>query len=401
MKQTVPWLYYESQGKAVSESTKLTMRLALDSSDVPSTVILWLARYTMNGTFLGYSELTSQLSLCDIQSVDDITAFKSVGHNYLKECDYDLTQIINATETTFYELFIQDTGTSAGKLVDVPVRILNYDSSTDKTTYKYVHRFFLYDNICMNKASDPSLRYIRWAYSMSLRIQLRTDANEQIYVPILTIEYHERSVDYIKGTNSNGRSSFTVTYFMSPSYFLYVALIFLIILTIIALAIAAYRIYVWWQSNPSNPRELYAGSYKFYAAWSGIYLACHTWSLTFFWYLFSISAYWYALYKIATRSYLFLPDSTDYGSAYIYFDAVFGALLATQLITVILKIASQVTCDFFFIDWETPKVEERQGKIVSKVNVWRSIIVANEFGELMCEGLLSVTLNYIIFIFFF
>ncbi len=131
-----------------------------------------------------------------------------------------------------------------------------------------------------------------------------------------------------------------------------------------------------------------------------MYILCHTWSLIFFWYLFAITVYWFIVYKLMSRAYLFLPDVTDYESTYQKFDAVFGTLLATQFITVVLKIVAQSSYDIFFIDWESSHIEERQGKQVSKVNVWRSLLVANETSEMMSEGLISVTMNYIIFVFF-
>eukprot|EP01022_Parablepharisma_sp_SALTPOND_P016731 TRINITY_DN2524_c0_g1_i1.p1 TRINITY_DN2524_c0_g1~~TRINITY_DN2524_c0_g1_i1.p1 ORF type:complete len:1045 (+),score=62.94 TRINITY_DN2524_c0_g1_i1:73-3135(+) len=400
-KEGIPWLYYNTQGKAVSESDRLKTKYAIDSTTNPTSIELWVAKYSMNGTFLGYSSFDNEGFLCHVQSILDIEDFKKIGHNYINKCDYDLSQVLNVTETVFYELFIRSTTDSgAVTLIDVPTRVLNYDDSTEKDDYKYVRRFFVYDNICTDKSSDPKNSYIRWAYSMTLRVQLKEDAKDEIYVPTLTIEYRERSVEYVANGDGVVESKFTVVYFKDFSGILIKAMIALIVISVCALLISVYRIYVWWQANPASPVDLSLGSYKLYAIWSSIYLICHTWAVLFFWYLFGISAYYYLFFKLTSRPSIFLPDPTDYSAGYMQFDAVFGTLLALQVLCVVLKIVAQSSYDIFFIDWETPKLEERQGKQVYKVNAWREVFVANEVCEAMCEGTISVTLNYVVFIFF-
>lgn len=97
---------------------------------------------------------------------------------------------------------------------------------------------------------------------------------------------------------------------------------------------------------------------------------------------------------------MFLPDSTNYSGTYQYFDSVYIAVIVTHIITIILKIAKQSSYDVFFIDWEKPKLEERQGVAVTKVNSWRTFFVANEFKEYMQESVINITTNYMIFYFF-
>ena len=215
---------------------------------------MWVASYAMNGTFLGYSQLGTQLTICPLSQITVVSDFLKMGHNYVGTCQFDLNYILNTTDTLFYELYIRDLN---GNLYDVPVRILNYDTSTDPSQYSYVRRFFMYDNICYKNVNDQKYAYIRWAYSIQLKIELNTNANEQIYVPTLTIQYRERSVSYLTSNNVLTQSTFQVIYFMNISSFLRVALIFLIILTIIAICIAIYRIYLWRQVNPPEPKELY------------------------------------------------------------------------------------------------------------------------------------------------
>ncbi len=241
------------------ESARVKSKFAIDSSSTPTQLELWVARYAFNGTFLGYSAFDKNMLLCHVGNVDDIYDAMGIAHNFYKECDYNLSQIFNFTETAFYEMYILDRGADSGSdLIDVPVRIKNYDGSTNKDDYKYVRRFFLYDNICKDQASDSKYRYIRWAYKMELRIELKKGSQEEIYVPTLTIEYRERSTDYVSSTNSMTKSSMRVIYYMDTSSFLLVAVIFLIVLTVIALVISAYRIYIWWQTNPSNPPGLHS-----------------------------------------------------------------------------------------------------------------------------------------------
>lgn len=238
----------------MQQSSRIKMKVAVDSQTTTTMLDYWLAKYALNGTFLGYTQLEARIFLCPIDSIVDIAGMRSIGVNYHIECEFDLNELLNATEPIFYELFLRDTaGTNGSALVDVPTRIINYDQTTDKTQYKYVRRFFVYDNICKNRVTDLTKEYVRWLYKATLRTELKTDRQEEIYVPTLTLEYHERSVDTIMKTSSMATSTFDSIYFMDISSMVLGSMITLIIVTIFAGVVAAYRIYKWWLLNPSTP----------------------------------------------------------------------------------------------------------------------------------------------------
>jgi len=399
-KRGLPWLYYTIYGKAVSESSNLNTKYAFDSNTLQTSIDLVVARYSLDGTFLGYSPFDSEGFLCRVKSIRDTDDIKRLGHNYFLECEYDLRELYDLHETIFYELYIKrHDGTPDPKLLGIPIWLRNYDTAEDKDNYRYVHRFFLYDNIAYKNANSGDA-YLRWASRMRLRVKLNKDRNDEIYIPTLEIKYNERDTSTVNNTNAYSNCEFRMIYYQDYGKVLRDALIALIILTIFSLIIAAYRIYTWIKVNPSTPSNLLAGSYTFYAAYSWIFFIVHSWGILLFWCLFGISAYFYLFFKLAKRPYLFLPDATDYSSGYKQFDALFGTILAIHCICAILRIIQQSRYDIFLIDWEEAKPELRQGRRIRIVNAWREIFVANEFVEMMGDNVINVTMNYIIFIFF-
>ena len=64
-----------------------------------------LARHSLNGTFLGMVNLTSQLQLCSAHP-DKVTSFLRFGTTYENKCRIDLNTLLEQDETEFYDLYI-------------------------------------------------------------------------------------------------------------------------------------------------------------------------------------------------------------------------------------------------------------------------------------------------------
>lgn len=78
----LPWLYYDQTPDQVfnqGEPLDLTVSFYSDSNDKTRTQALnyWLASYNVEGQFLGWQQLSSQLELCP-RSTDDET-FRNFG----------------------------------------------------------------------------------------------------------------------------------------------------------------------------------------------------------------------------------------------------------------------------------------------------------------------------------
>lgn len=131
----LPWLYYdETPQKVLSEGKPidLTVSFYADSSDTSRTERLnyWLARYSFEGDFLGWQQLSAQLSPCPFTHSQDILSAQNFGVVSKLNCDFELQKLksdlsdqLPLESNIFYELFVEDRNKN---LVDVPVLIKNF-----------------------------------------------------------------------------------------------------------------------------------------------------------------------------------------------------------------------------------------------------------------------------------
>jgi hypothetical protein len=89
----------------------------------------WLARYNLQGEFLGFQELHTQLSACPLTKSDTMK-MKEFGVVTKNECNFELFKLKTDAQTqlpldanVFFELFLEDRNKN---LVAVPVAISNF-----------------------------------------------------------------------------------------------------------------------------------------------------------------------------------------------------------------------------------------------------------------------------------
>jgi hypothetical protein len=71
-KTNVPWVYYKETSDLIFDQERIKMRVSFDISkpeyQVYNKLQYYLARYSLNGTFMGFEPLKRQLLLCDVSS---------------------------------------------------------------------------------------------------------------------------------------------------------------------------------------------------------------------------------------------------------------------------------------------------------------------------------------------
>ena len=94
-----------------------------------------------------------------------------------------------------------------------------------------------------------------------------------------------------------------------------------------------------------------------------------------------------------------MPREEDDWSSYNNFRIVFWIMLTGLCITWISSAWTQCDVDIFMIDWEKNRlVTDEQKKLitqdpdVNKGSVWRSLLVANEFSECICQRYINIEL---------
>ena len=85
-----------------------------------------VAEYLLDGTFLGFEDLSDQLILC-AKTTEELERIYDIGTTVRIECTYDLSNLnspnvyeVPRNANRFYELFLIDYN---GNFIDVPVLI--------------------------------------------------------------------------------------------------------------------------------------------------------------------------------------------------------------------------------------------------------------------------------------
>ena len=134
-KAGLPWLYYtEKPLDIVKKSNRIDLTVSYFqpskvTADRTSTITFMMARYALNGTFLGFETLRDQMNLCPLK-FDDVINMMRFGAVTESECEFELAKLTGITEESlpneanyFFELYIMDRNEF---LLDVPVAIRNF-----------------------------------------------------------------------------------------------------------------------------------------------------------------------------------------------------------------------------------------------------------------------------------
>ena len=413
------WLYYKSTATAVLSKGQVQTNVTFDPND-PSSVNLMqfqMAVFGLDGTFEGFQALTDQLILCP-HSLEDSKNYREFGTNVNIQCSLDLTSYITAAETKFYELYFVD---QDGTLLDVPLVIQNLmaedgsfpNQGSDTSKWQLTRKFFIYDNVSgigiaggYLKGSTPSV--IQYLTSATIRFTLRSDVEERIYIPYLILNYKARTVVYIEGTDSTDTSSFTSEYGMDTSHFWTIAEGIFIGTNVLVFLCWVVRLYVWTKINPQKDSPT---TYTRWIFLTGIRMLISTWAFIHFWYLFSLTGYWFIFYKMQYHVYVLIPPLTTWSQNYYPFVTMLALVIAGCLFNALYNVYRQVNLDLILIDWEKPNrnplarnnIEEAVGESAvykEYVSAWRYLFIVNELNELQSQRYISVEFTFFLFLFF-
>ena len=397
-----------------------------------------VSKYSLNGTFLGNEDVSDLFHYCQTsapttQSVD--TTWTIFGNSKIIRMKCDLYSILSKSldQQYFYELFIRESGT--GSLFSVPVRITQLVDDTGGTpndlyprnlcdsTDVLVRRFFLFDIVSGIDAAEQQTapKYIRYAQHMILAMNIRTDNPEKVYSPVLTISYNEKiSADIVapsydaSGTYQREDDAyiFQSVYSQSMDKFqneLYGVFVFCTVLFSMLVMLRWYNLTIKKSRifTVQTQRNFQTDYYYYYEV---ACLMCHSFNVIFFPFVVLVCWYWFVFFKLQDVSSVMLPpmydiyqswsneDGSYSYSSYYWFGVFVNMMWGYQFLYIIDMIWRQANADIFFLDWE-PQSDSKKGKHVS---VWRTILVANEWSELMTVRRTSIefTLFWIAFFLF-
>jgi hypothetical protein len=212
--QNLPWLKYSASTDSLLKTplSDFDLKLAFfsDDSGRSESLNLVLASFDFNGTFLGISQIGSELSLCPL-NYEGVQKIRKFGVQLEKTCDFPLQQLLATSAdqqlpqaNRMFELYLADNN---GKLIDIPV-LLNQSgqvSNTPSEDWQLFRRFFMTDSVSgvSRDSSGDSPFVVRFASEVKLKVQMDPDNPESIFRPYLIVRYREVLADLISESSTH------------------------------------------------------------------------------------------------------------------------------------------------------------------------------------------------------
>ncbi|GAQ91983.1 Meckelin-like protein [Klebsormidium nitens] len=382
---TLPWLYYSGDAESWLRRTDLQSSVSFQhqapGSSSAADVTLVLSMFTLNGTWLGFQNLTRQFQLCN-GNEDDVNQWQRIGTDYENSCDLKLTAVQHfeqSDEPIFYDIYFQD-GTN---LYPVPLLMLDYRSQGKVANHPLssglavnnvlTRRMFLMDFVS-GKVAGAKPQAVRYAESIELLITLQPGTKSRIYPPSITVKYATRDPQY-EGSVAN-QASFSVLYTMGKFGFWSVWTIMIIICLVVSFFFWCFQMFSYVRRRPEQLLDLVF-------LLRGVIEAARIVSRLFF--LLSIcgAAYWFIFFKMQSVVYVMMPTDKQVKS----FRLVLIVAFVGELINILDILWRQTHYDIFFVDWEKSKltIGPSGNKEPAPVSVWRTLFVANEWEELQVK----------------
>ncbi|KAL9644222.1 hypothetical protein ABK040_005683 [Willaertia magna] len=386
-KDGLPFLKYQGTADEILYNSNIKESIGLKGrNDRVTRLVFILAKYSMDGRWIGQEYLSNQLQLCPSDAFKG-SSFLDFGNQYENYCYFNVFSLINAAEPLFYELFLVDEGNT---LYPVPVQILKDDTKSinDIASSTLYRRFFLYDNkagITSDSSSPTIIRFLEYA---ELRVSINPNAAEHIYPPTLTLKYTARKVSITPTVLSNftvydsetiytPSITFKVSYMQSQSVGWILVLVFSIVVVVFSMFfsfVEAYR-YARRRFGQIDFPTIGRMTFSFFSfASNGL-----------FYIVFLMSSFYYLLFKLQSNVFTLMPNF-DGQDRWFYFTLLLLGLIG-KVFDIGYEFYKQCTYDIFFIDWEKSK-----GKVVgtggraegnyTSVSIWRSYFMAKEWEKL-------------------
>eukprot|EP00814_Leptocylindrus_danicus_P000666 CAMPEP_0116009804 /NCGR_PEP_ID=MMETSP0321-20121206/3640_1 /TAXON_ID=163516 /ORGANISM="Leptocylindrus danicus var. danicus, Strain B650" /LENGTH=938 /DNA_ID=CAMNT_0003478815 /DNA_START=538 /DNA_END=3354 /DNA_ORIENTATION=- len=406
-KYALPWLYYLDEADDITKGREIKMNMSFtEKSGHAHQMKYVLAKYALNGTFMGMEELTNQLFYCPDHGNNEpsSTKWQQFGHSEKIEYTCNVRLLLDM-EMFLYDAFIIDESADCDKSnIDggsciFPVPVLhrnlvfnngfpnNNKSRRDEKNDKYTRRFFLFDN--MSGRSASGLEVIRYAKSITIKTSIRNDDPKKIYPPQIIIDYNEKKSSDVTATDV----SFKVEYTMQTDAFWDALEIILGIVSAFTLVVWMIRVRNWNESswrgaNIGTDGGMNSSIYIIHVAM----LACHTFTMIFTPFMLVTCTYWFVFFKLQSTPFIMMPSNNEFYSTdneYYFYNVTLICLFCIHSVYILYIIIRQCKADVFFIDWEKPK--DRKGS----VSAWRTIMLVNEWRN--CQTMRKTSTEFTLF----
>ena len=114
---------------------------------------------------------------------------------------------------------------------------------------RFARRFIVLDTLTGSSGSD--LKYVRWANSIQIKIELDPSAPEQIFRPYVVVSYKEEQRSSIDASSTSA-VTYSLEYFSSFDPTMRRATVAFVIMNILAFVVIGVRFYNYTARNPKS-----------------------------------------------------------------------------------------------------------------------------------------------------
>ncbi|OHS93827.1 hypothetical protein TRFO_02347 [Tritrichomonas foetus] len=325
----------------------------------------YLARYSWDGIFIGFSPLTLQLNKCGEKN-DIEQMWRRFGTNYQSQCFYDLIRSIDQQSNELYELFIEDGTDDVGDIIIRPIPVVFQDINC--------RRFYIFNNITSSGGADVT------KIIDSTRIQFNILESDPTMIQTPYFVFSVRSIPsadlndpptgvrFTTNTNQHPLFSFNVTYSMNLTNFQQLFMILAIVTGVLALLVVVARLFFV---------SLTDGKYGMNGTniVKAISVVFDTVGLYFFIITFAFAAFILIFFKWQKAIFWCLPPESFY--QFRLMRRFLYVSLAFEIVAVLLNVfVNQLSNIFIILDWESPEEKDES------VSAWRRINVSNELNRI-------------------
>ena len=337
-----------------------------------------LGKFAVNGSFLGFKDVTVDLTQCHERN-DIALLWQNFGTNFYSDCFFNLPVLSDSEPSLFYNLYLQDVNDN---LLDIPILIRNIGNNNmpDSGSYQLFKRFFMH-TVLNNER-------ILTAFNSSFLIQVDVANARRIHFPLLTLQYVLPSVtapDYSDISFDQAifpiyDFHFSVIYIRDLSSFWRQVIIVLIVFLVLALLVWIIRSVIYAKHHKDDGTTI-AFFFSLLCGSFGTALTFITFIVTFFMI--------FIFFKWQRQGFFCLPPENEFW----YISVIVWVAFVLMLISSIIRIFLQTRANIFVIDWETPHTKH------VKVSAWRRLMVANELNRILKMRSYSIPLSLVFLLF--
>lgn len=240
--------------------------------------------------------------------------------------------------------------------MEIPVLIRNYRYGDGKTpnvgfepidSWVLVRRFFMTETLTGFEIgqSAKTPKYVRLAKDVRLKVMMDSDVSDQIYRPLLIVEYVEVEAVMVP----TFEVFYSVNYFSDYTKSMGTMLVYFVILAIFILIVIASQFRAYTTRNPSKAFGIKKWPMKFIELFFG-YFADYM-----FWLMFFACGVVFIRFKLGVDATKLLPDEGEASQKVQRpFYGLFGTVVVMKTINLGIKIYNQSTIDIFLVDNEQP-----------------------------------------------